>query len=163
GTVFGRNVPLDDVRVHDVVDPSPRIISNELLARRQFIPAPALNLLMAAWIQFEVHDWMSHGQNDRTRFFWPRLGDDDRFPGVTACGRMRVLQTHHRDGDPEAVYRNEQSHWWDASQLYGSTAETARRFRTGSGGHLALVDGLVPIDPPNDYAELPEELRPLRG
>ena len=39
-------------------------MSSELLARKQFIPATTLNLLAAAWIQFEVHDWMSHGEND---------------------------------------------------------------------------------------------------
>src|SRR5262249_44504170 len=124
---------------------------------------PELNLLMAAWIQFEVHDWMSHGPNDQKRYFWPRLGHDDRFTGVTACGHMRVLQTQRTKGDEPPVYRNQQSHWWDASQLYGTTAETALRLRTGRGGHLALTDGVVPIDPPNDYRDLPAELRPLRG
>ncbi len=164
GSVFGRNVPPEDVRVHDVLDPSPRIISNELLARGQFIPAPALNLLMAAWIQFEVHDWMSHGQNERDRpYHCVPLDPDDQFPGETFDGHMRILRTRHEPGDAEAVFRNEQSHWWDASQLYGSTPETARRLRTGRRGHLVLRDGLVPIDPPNDYEDLPDELKPLRG
>ena len=47
-----------------MLKPNPRTISRELLARREFIPATTLNVLAAAWLQFEVHDWMSHGTND---------------------------------------------------------------------------------------------------
>ena len=34
------------------------------MTRDEFIPATTLNVLAAAWIQFEVHDWFSHGPND---------------------------------------------------------------------------------------------------
>ena len=63
GTRFGRNVPLDHtVREpeHAMLDPNPRTISRELLTRERFLPATTLNVLAAAWIQFEVHDWFSH-------------------------------------------------------------------------------------------------------
>ena len=56
-------MPIDDTYPNDVLNPNPRTIANELLARRRFIPATTLNLLAASWIQFEVHDWMSHGTN----------------------------------------------------------------------------------------------------
>src|SRR4051794_27915828 len=62
-TRFGRNVPLDRAYGEPdpaQSDPSPRAISRELLARKEFIPAESLNVLAAAWIQFEVHDWVSH-------------------------------------------------------------------------------------------------------
>ena len=65
GTRFGRNVPLPEAVPDNgdaLLDPSPRVISRELLARRDFIPATTLNLLAAAWIQFETHNWFSHGQ-----------------------------------------------------------------------------------------------------
>ena len=61
GATFGRNVPLTAVRARSVTeDPSPVRISDELLARQQFIPAKSLNMLAAAWIQFQVHDWVDH-------------------------------------------------------------------------------------------------------
>ena len=62
-TRFGRNVPLDRAYREgeaDFLEPSPRLVSRKLLARDRFIPADTLNVLAAAWIQFEVHDWLSH-------------------------------------------------------------------------------------------------------
>src|SRR4029077_9746473 len=45
--------------------PSPREISERLLARREFVPVPHLNLLVSGWLQFMVHDWLSHGPSLR--------------------------------------------------------------------------------------------------
>jgi len=40
------------------------------------------------------------------------------------------------------------THWWDASQIYGSDADTQRRLRSGVLGKLTLTDeDLLPIDP----------------
>jgi hypothetical protein len=67
GTRFGRNVPLDETFREPpaaLLDPNPRMISRELLTRERFLPATTLNVLAAAWIQFEVHDWFSHGKNE---------------------------------------------------------------------------------------------------
>src|SRR6266850_3485207 len=67
GTPFGRNVSLAAVRPEPYFDgqcrslPSPRAVSNDLLERREFVSAKPLNELAAAWIQFMVHDWFSHG------------------------------------------------------------------------------------------------------
>src|SRR5437763_9959633 len=63
GSRFGRNVPLEStVREPEerLLDPNARLISRELLTRDEFIPATTLNLLAGAWIQLEVHDWLSH-------------------------------------------------------------------------------------------------------
>ena len=67
GSRFGRNVAPTRTYVEEdarLLDPNPRLISRRLLAREQFQPATSLNLLAAAWIQFEVHDWFSHGTVD---------------------------------------------------------------------------------------------------
>src|SRR6185437_4216328 len=67
GTRFGRNVPLEcgyQEKPGQILEPSPREVSRELLTRREFIPATTLNLLAAAWIQFMVKDWLSHGPGD---------------------------------------------------------------------------------------------------
>src|SRR3546814_5899881 len=64
GRRFGRNVPLGAAfgeRPQDLMKPSPRTVSNRLMARGDFVPVPSLNVLAAAWIQFMVHDWLSHG------------------------------------------------------------------------------------------------------
>ena len=67
GARFGRNVPLAETFApppEDLMDPSPRLVSERLLKRKTFTPVPHLNLHAAAWIQFMVHDWLSHGGND---------------------------------------------------------------------------------------------------
>src|SRR5215210_8060511 len=67
GQRFGRNVPLEYTfpeRPPAILEPNPRIVSRELLTRERFVPATTLNVLAAAWLQFEVHDWLSHGKNE---------------------------------------------------------------------------------------------------
>ena len=59
GSVFGRNMePTLDPASFD--DPNPVTVSQQLLYRHSFIPAETLNVLAAAWIQFQVHDWVAH-------------------------------------------------------------------------------------------------------
>nr|MBA2599555.1 peroxidase [Actinomycetota bacterium] len=65
GSRFGRNVPLQHTfpeKEPQLLTPNPRLVSRELLTRERFQPATTLNVLAAAWIQFEVHDWFSHGK-----------------------------------------------------------------------------------------------------
>lgn len=57
GMRFGRNVPREHTTKpseQEIMTPSPRLISQELLRRDKFKPATTLNLLAAAWIQFQV-------------------------------------------------------------------------------------------------------------
>ena len=59
GARFGRNVALKHTfpeLMPEILEPNPRTVSRELMTRKTFIPAPTLNLLAAAWIQFEVND-----------------------------------------------------------------------------------------------------------
>lgn len=60
---FGRNVPRKNAKKptdDELLTPSPRLVSEKLLARTEFKPATIVNLLAAAWIQFQVHDWVFH-------------------------------------------------------------------------------------------------------
>lgn len=69
GTRFGRNVPLEygyQEAPGQIMEPSPREVSRELLTRHEFIPATSLNLMAAAWVQFMVKDWLSHGPATRS-------------------------------------------------------------------------------------------------
>ena len=159
GARFGRNVPLKDAYPEPepaLLQPSPREISRRLLARDTFKPAGILNYLAAAWIQFETHDWFFHGN--------PAKGKDlkiDLAPGDPwGAGPMLVRRTppdptrSPNDGPWPPTYVNAESHWWDASQVYGDDPATADRLRRDpdrqkmpDGRLYVSADGLLPIDP----------------
>ena len=146
-TRFGRNVPIAETYPQDVSSPNPRTVSNDLLARKDFIPAETANLLLASWLQFEVHDWMSHGNNEVENPWEIELDEDDPWPvHPMAIRKTRIDPTN--DGEPP-TYRNTETHWWDASQVYGSSPMIEKMIRTFIGGHVQLTpDGIVPFDPP---------------
>src|SRR5438094_201095 len=80
GSRFGRNVPVE-LTFPDpepaILQPSPRTVSLDLLTRDRFIPATTLNVLAGAWLQFEVHDWFSHGKNMTENPWQVALDEDD--------------------------------------------------------------------------------------
>ena len=151
-TRFGRNVPNRYTFVNEksVLQPNPRTVSVELLTRDSFIPATIINMLAAAWLQFMVHDWLSHGQNQKDNRWQIPLAKDDKFPKHP----MEILKTRsdpttppNAAGDPP-TFINIASAWWDASQLYGSDAQTQAKVRSGLGGKLKVEkNGLLPLDP----------------
>jgi Animal haem peroxidase len=152
GARFGRNIPLTEVRPErdeELLDPNPRDISNVLLARKHFVPATTLNLLAAAWIQFQVHDWFNHGSPIKTDLIEvpTRPGDEP-----LVCP-MRIRPTRpdptrkKDDGKGPATFVNAESHWWDGSQIYGSSEPAEAHLREGLGGRLALdSSGLLPME-----------------
>jgi len=67
GMRFGRNVPRKYTKApseEELLTPNPRVVSDRLMNRADggFKPATIVNLLAAAWIQFQVHDWFFHYQ-----------------------------------------------------------------------------------------------------
>ena len=156
GTRFGRNVPLKFAYAEQpdtLLKPNPRVVSSELLARHSFQPVPHLNLLTAAWLQFMTHDWFSHGDNDPARPIEVPLPPGDAWDGGPSNrpGHMSVHATladsHRGDGDEgmPATFRNHVTHWWDASQVYGSTEQRVRQMRSDPDGKL-LPGGLLYLD-----------------
>ncbi len=157
GTRFGRNVPLRYAYAEQagtLLKPNPRVVSNALLSRRAFQPVPHLNLLTAAWLQFMTHDWFSHGDNDPTRPIDVPLPEGDRWEGgpTNRPGHLSVhatladtKRTEADEGLP-ATFRNDVTHWWDGSQIYGSSEARVRQMRSSPDGEL-LPDGLVYLDP----------------
>jgi Animal haem peroxidase len=150
GTRFGRNVPIDRTYPEpepELLEPSPRLVSRKLLTRREghFIPADSINLLAAAWIQFEVHDWVSH-ETDPTHPITVPLADDDDWPAKP----MKIPRTKPLsagEGKPP-VYTTDDTHWWDGSQIYGyDVGDFQAKARTFQDGKLAVgADGLHPAD-----------------
>jgi hypothetical protein len=147
GSRFGRNVPLEyTVKEKNPLEPNPRTVSRELLTRKEFIPATTLNLLAGAWIQFEVHDWFSHGQNEEANPWRIELAADDPWPRhPMEIQRTRRDPSADPDGPPTFVTAD--THWWDGSQVYGNDPAYAQALRTGENGKLKLDDrGLIPLE-----------------
>jgi Animal haem peroxidase len=151
GARFGRNVPLQHTFPEElpaVLDPSPREVSRRLLTRETFAPATTLNVLAAAWLQFEVHDWFSHGQNELENPWTVTLEEDDTWPDKP----MRIQRTRRdptSDADPSTppTFVTADSHWWDGSQIYGSDPRFAAALRANEDGKLRLdEEGLLPAD-----------------
>lgn len=152
GTRFGRNVPLEKAYPDKarILTPNPRTVSLELLTRDTFQPVTILNMLAAAWVQFMIHDWLSHGKNQKENPWEIPLNDDDPWPQHPMC----ILRTH---SDPTRApgsdhlpptYLNTATHWWDGSQIYGSDEATVAKVRSGVNGKLVIgPDGLLPLDP----------------
>ena len=154
GTRFMRNIALDSIdaeRDARLLTPNPRRVSMALLQRQgEMKEVPFLNLLAASWIQFQVHDWVSHGENLGPPDIIEIPLDEDDPARITYgqrsmfVGRTQPDPTRRQEGEPAAVtFINEVSHWWDGSQIYGSDPETQQRLRSHVDGKLSLNDGLL--------------------
>ncbi|MEA2509045.1 MAG: hypothetical protein QOG21_1127 [Actinomycetota bacterium] len=149
GSRFGRNVPLGYTHTEPsdaLLDPNPRQISRELLTRDEFQPATSLNLLAAAWIQFEVHDWFSHGKNEPDNPWQIPVAENDPWPDhPMTIGRTR--RDPSSDPNGPATFVTDDTHWWDGSQIYGRDIAFAQGVRSGEFGKLRIDDlGLPPAD-----------------
>jgi hypothetical protein len=164
GTRFGRNVPLScgyQEAPGKILDPNPREVSRELLTRHDFIPATSLNLLAAAWIQFMVKDWLSHGAGDPQHVFELPLAADDPWP-QRPLTVLRTLPDPTRAGDQDGpqTFLNTETPWWDSSQLYGggTTAGDQVPRRSGADGKLIIGPDnrlVLPDDPALSPAFVP--------
>jgi hypothetical protein len=146
GTRFGRNLPLEATWPEEqtMLDPSPREVSNRLLNRDSFKPATTLNLLAAAWLQFQNHDWFSHGDNSETEFIEVPLSEGDEWDEGVMEVRRTSPDSTNAGGQLPPTYVNKVTPWWDASQVYGSTEERNRELRSGEDGKLRMEDGRLP-------------------
>jgi hypothetical protein len=149
-TRFGRNVPLEHTYPDNdwaLLNPNPRTVSRELLTRDSFRPATTLNLLAAAWLQFMIRDWFSHGKSEKENPWKLELSKDDPWPQERPMHILRTRKDPTRsphDTSPP-TYLNTETHWWDGSQIYGSNAETQAMVRSGEDGKLVVdPDGSMP-------------------
>ncbi|NTJ10402.1 peroxidase family protein [Rhizobium lusitanum] len=150
GSTFGRNLaPVFAPELFDT--PNPVVVAQQLMHRDTFIPARSLNILAAAWIQFQVHDWVNHARHP--------LGKKDVVVGLPAGMKwtsevggqpedvMRIagnMEIAGYAGKPPIYFGNAASHWWDGSEVYGPDSEKAKLLREGP--KIRLVNGHLPVD-----------------
>ena len=151
GTRFGRNVPLSETMpdTANLLTPNPRTVSLELLSRQTFQAADIVNVLAAAWIQFQVHDWFMHNKGVWTNTHNIPLSDGDSWHE----NPMRIPVTpaevpKDRNSTRPPAYANQNTHWWDGSQVYGSTTAEQAALRLGRDGKVMVGDdGRLGVDP----------------
>ncbi len=152
GTRFGRNAPLAETFQEPqpgIMSPSPRVVSRELMTRDTFTPATTLNLLAASWLQFQIRDWFSHGQSVKDDPWLIPLAENDTWPqpSMTVLRTMPDPTRTSADAANPGTHINTESHWWDASQLYGSNVAFRDNARSGVDGKIKLgKDHLVHPD-----------------
>src|SRR3954449_8446522 len=156
---FTRNIdpkrikPEKPPRLHD---PSARKVSLELMTRHEFQPATTLNVLAAAWIQFENHNWFFHGRGKPEETMDVPIEDSDDWPEHPMRVRRSVAVPAHGSngngngsGDRSNIdFGNTETHWWDGSQIYGASQEKQDAIRTFKDGKLKIeANGRLPEDP----------------
>ncbi len=152
GAAFGRNMPpvyrRGPVRRAEPGGGQPASCSTASTS----CPARTLNVLAAAWIQFQVHDWVDHARHPlgaTTTSGADAAGHDvGEHARRAAEPEMRIAgNMPSPDGDRTRapLFANSASHWWDGSEVYGTDA------RAGDGaarGRQAPADaeGYLPED-----------------
>lgn len=149
GTRFQRNVSLEAIKPETgekLLTPNPREISRHFLTRgNEMKEVPFLNMLAACWIQFMNHDWINHGENAINDIIEIPLAVDDPARKKFWQTKMLVPKTQQDPTrmdkeDAPISFINEVTHWWDASQIYGSNQETVDRLRSGVDGKIKMSD-----------------------
>jgi hypothetical protein len=151
-TRFGRNIPLESANadLDRLMSPNPREISRELLTRNELVPATSVNALVASWLQFMIFDWFDHGEGPADDPWEVELLPGDPWPGPSLRIRKSIPDPTRADADDNPPsFLNTETHWWDASQIYGSNTEEQWLYRTGEGGKLSIGEDGVPV-PPDD-------------
>jgi Animal haem peroxidase len=144
GTPLGRYIPESGLVARDVLaEPTVIQISERLLRQVDFRSAAPFNALAMAWVNFFVHDFYNRGvtdtqDTDPNRQYYKIPTGDGKFvymvklPSVNDDGHTHVTRV---------------THWFDASQVYGSDEATGRKLRTedGKGARLQMDGEFLPM------------------
>ncbi len=178
---FGRNVSpavSNAEESNDIMEPNPRLISQKLFTRKTHLGIPQtreadiINVLAAAWLQAENHDWFTHGKNvnhDPNPHVVPPVAGDTVFPhGVTIPRTQPDADPSTASNGYSKTFRNHVTHWWDASHIYGSDEATIVRVRTNpETGAPYDADpgtlGFIAVDMKNRHLYYDSENLPITG
>lgn len=139
----------------ELLTPNPRLISEKLMKRTEFKPATIVNLLAAPWIQFMVHDWFGHYESEES--IEVPLAPGDTWSEDKMKIHRTLADTPLNEVDRKfPAYKNKNTHWWDGSQIYGSSeAQTALlRGKAIDGKLFVEADGTEHFLP-RDYRGIP--------
>ncbi len=173
---FGRNIGADktnEASKQDLMKPSPLEVSQKLLARKngKQVDAPVINVLATAWLQAMNHDWFTHGKNSKKKSYnlsshksHPHFKDGMTVPAtIEESEKEASLENHGYD----KTFRNKVTHWWDASQIYGSDPETIRKVRSvwrdGKNTGRLIPSGKIAVDEANRKLRYDSEGLPVTG
>jgi len=175
GERFGRNFKSDTTNKalkEDFMTPNPLEVSQKLLARNgKQVDAPVINVLATAWLQAMNHDWFNHGKNSKKKHY--DIAAHKSNPHH-AHG-MKLPATRHETEKEDSVHKhgydqtfsNRVTHWWDASQIYGSDPETIRKvrsvWRNGKNTGKLIADGKIAVDVANRKLRYDEQGLPITG
>jgi len=154
------------ISTEKILDPNPLRISRELLARPDkysgddsYKKAGTINVLAAAWIQFQTHDWFFHGKdiNDYKDTDFYRVTDEgaqESELNEMILPRSSLDPTTKKDTPGYTTFVNEVTHWWDGSQIYGSASamiscasgDLGVTLRECVGGRMKMDRGFLPKD-----------------
>ncbi|HEY2517128.1 MAG TPA: peroxidase family protein [Polyangiaceae bacterium] len=155
-TRFPRNVRPDAAWPEEgnLLRPNPAEISHVLLTRgpEGMKEVPFLNLLAASWIQFMVHDWVSHRVSYQLGVHEVPLPPEHPARKLYHQKALYVPKTmadptrSAKDAGLPPTTINEVTSWWDGSQIYGSDQRTSDSLRTFKDGRLKIdEDGRLPL------------------
>jgi hypothetical protein len=128
--------------------------------------APFFNVLAAYWIQFMTHDWFSHLEEGHNAPEYMKVGcsglspdeikklgcrPDDQIDKsyVAEAGEPGTFKHEGKSYLKRApkTFRNTNTAWWDASQLYGYSELSRKRVKRdpADGAKLLVRDGYLPL------------------
>jgi hypothetical protein len=139
GVAFGRNISPDFIPTdakEKLMLPNPSLVSKEFFTRDEFKPVPFLNMLAATWIQFMNHDWVSHGKNKSQNPH--RINAPDGTVKTVEQTRDNDLNESQFKEKFGKISTNEITHWWDASQIYGSNIDEQKSLRSFQDGRMKV-------------------------
>ncbi len=162
GTRFGRNIPLDQVRPvtderADGAQSRARSAGGCSRASRSCRPT-TVNTLAAAWLQFMIRDWFTHGEGDTSRLMEIPLAPGD--PWRSREDPMRIPRDPPRPHPargcrgPDHVGQRGDPLVGRVVDLRHRRSRRSRRCAAGVDGKLRLTDdGQIPIpdDPERDF------------
>jgi len=153
---------------------------NSADANCDYKKAPFFNVLAAYWIQFMTHDWFSHMEEGHNAEGYESTGcvservnnvetplTPERVKELGCRPEDRVDQTYTLLNSPPATFSannrtylsrapktfaNNNTAWWDASQLYGYDETSRRRVKRDpkDPARLLMEDGYLPVFQPGD-------------